>query len=186
MKHTKTCRVCDVVLVAGSKSTNPQGNCYPSNMKNYKRICNHCFRENRNKQAKEQRKNKKVGDNRHLRDILKAARNRAKKHNVPYNLVMSDLRGLITDKCPILGIEFELNKEGQEWGKGKGQNNWQNSPSLDRIVPEKGYVKDNVIVVSLMANSIKNQATPKQILKVAQFYEKLYKKKGINYEKETA
>ena len=25
----------------------------------------------------------------------------------------------MTDKCPILGIKFELNKQGQDWGKGK-------------------------------------------------------------------
>ena len=42
MKHTKTCRVCDVILVAGSKATNPKGNCYPSNMELGKRICNSC------------------------------------------------------------------------------------------------------------------------------------------------
>ena len=32
----------------------------------------------------------------------------------------------------------------------------------------------------MMANSIKNQATPKQIKKVADFYEKVYEKKHIN------
>ena len=77
--------------------------------------------------------------------------------------------------------KFELNKVGQAWGKGKDKNNWQTSPSLDRIVPEKGYVKDNIIIVSLMANSIKNQATPDQIQKVATFYKKLYTEKGLTY-----
>jgi len=32
-----------------------------------------------------------------------------------------------------------------------------------------------------MANSIKNQATPDQIQKVATFYKKLYKERGIAY-----
>ena len=49
-------------------------------------------------------------------------------------------------------------------------------------MPDKGYVKDNIIIVSLMANVIKNQATPKEIQKVATFYKKLYNKKGITYE----
>ena len=53
--------------------------------------------------------------------------------------------------------------------------------------PRRGFltydnqIKGNVIMVSHMANSIKNQATPDQIQKVATFYEKLYKEKGINY-----
>jgi len=34
-------------------------------------------------------------------------------------------------------------------------------------------------MVSHMANSIKNQATPDQILKVGKFYKNLYQEKGI-------
>ena len=66
-------------------------------------------------------------------------------------------------------------------GTKKGQNNWCTSPSIDRIDNSKGYTKDNIIVVSQLANAIKNQATPNQIQKVATFYEKLYKEKGIKY-----
>ena len=181
MTHTKTCRVCDVVLVSGSKTTNPKGNCYQCNMNLGQRICNSCVQKYKRKHVSNARKSKQVGDNQHLQDMQKAAAGRAKKHNVPCTLKVKDLRDIITKECPILGIKFELNKEGQKWGKGKGKNNWQNSPSLDRIVPEKGYVKDNIIIVSLMANSIKNQATPEQILTVGKYYKKLYKEKGINY-----
>ena len=181
MKLIKTCRVCDVVLVAGSKATNPNGNCYPSNMQLGKRICNRCMKDYTSAREKQKRKLKQVGDSQHLRDMLEAARGRARKNNIPYSLSIHDLREIITDRCPILGIKFELNKQGQDWGKGKGNNNWRNSPSLDRIVPDKGYVKDNIIIVSLMANSIKNQATPDQIQKVATFYKKVYNERGITY-----
>ena len=44
---------------------------------------------------------------------------------------------------------------------------------LDRIVPAKGYVKENIIIISLLANSIKSSATPTQILKVGNFYKEL-------------
>ena len=131
--------------------------------------------------VKKWRKNKTVGDAQHLFDMLEGARDRAKKYTVPYTLKVQDLRDIITDTCPILGLKFELNKQDQEWGKEKKKNNWQTSPSLDRIVPDKGYTKDNVIIISLMANSIKNQATPDQIQKVATFYKKLYKERGISY-----
>lgn len=182
MKHTKTCIVCDVILVEGTKKEG--GNWFKSNKENYINKCNKCFQLKNRELKKKQRKEKQVGDARHLNDMRQSAKERAKKHNVPCNLRVKDLREIMTDKCPILGIKFELNKQGQDWGKGKGKNNWQNSPSLDRIVPEKGYVKDNVIIVSLMANSIKNQATPEQILTVGNFYKKLYTEKGISNGKE--
>ena len=48
---------------------------------------------------------------------------------------------------------------------------------IDRIDPKKGYVKGNIIVVSMRANRIKTDATVDEIRKVADFYEKLLKNK---------
>ena len=42
-----------------------------------------------------------------------------------------------------------------------------NSPTLDRIVPELGYIKGNVWVICQLANRIKTNATADQILAVA-------------------
>jgi len=99
--------------------------------------------------------------------MLRLAKRRARKRNIFFDLVADDIN--VGTHCPILGTEFEV-----------GADNWQNSPSLDRIDNKRGYEPDNVIVVSMMANSIKNQATPTQIKKVADFYEKLYTEKLIN------
>ena len=46
------------------------------------------------------------------------------------------------------------------------------SPSLDRIIPKKGYVEGNVIIVSDLANRIKADATLDEIKKVVEFYRK--------------
>lgn len=73
--------------------------------------------------------------------------------------------------CPVLGISMAHGKE-----------TWFNSPTIDRIDNSKGYTMDNVIVVSALANSIKTSATPKQILQVGAFYDKLYKERGIQDE----
>ena len=43
--------------------------------------------------------------------------------------------------------------------------------------PNKGYVKGNIIVVSMRANRIKTDATFDEIRKVEDFYEKLLKDK---------
>ena len=99
--------------------------------------------------------------------MLRKARNRAKRRNIYFDITLDDIT--IGRESYILDIPFEV-----------GSDNWQNSPSLDRIDNKRGYEKGNVIVVSMMANSIKNQATPSQIKKVGDFYEKLYRKKSID------
>jgi len=99
--------------------------------------------------------------------MLRLAKRRARKRNIFFDLTIDDIH--IGNTCPILGMAFEV-----------GADNWQNSPSLDRIDNRRGYEPDNVIVVSMMANSIKNQATPEQIKKVGDFYEKIYEEKLIN------
>jgi len=38
-----------------------------------------------------------------------------------------------------------------------------NSPSLDKLIPELGYVKGNITVMSVRANRIKNDATRQEI-----------------------
>lgn len=189
MKHTKVrkinsgneqkiCTVCSIPLEIKEVGSS-KGNCYRTNYNNQIYQCNTCNNKKKRICLANRRKTKTVGDSQHLRDMLEGARQRAKKNNIPYTLKIKDLRDIITESCPILGIKFKLNKKNLKWNK-KG-NDWRTSPSLDRIVPDKGYTKDNIIIVSLMANSIKNQATPDQIQKVATFYKKLYKEKGINY-----
>ena len=66
------------------------------------------------------------------------------------------------DVCPILGIKLE-----------HGNKDWKTSPSIDRIDNDRGYTLDNIIVVSALANSIKNCATWQQVIQVGTFYKNL-------------
>ena len=53
------------------------------------------------------------------------------------------------------------------------------SPSIDKIIPEKGYVKGNVAIISQLVNRVKNNAkTPEEIRLVADWYEKELEKRG--------
>ena len=61
--------------------------------------------------------------------------------------------------CPVLGIPLVI-------GEGACSDN---SPSIDRIIPELGYVKGNIKVISRRANRIKNDATPDELFKVWQY-----------------
>ncbi|WP_145960516.1 hypothetical protein [Novosphingobium meiothermophilum] len=45
-----------------------------------------------------------------------------------------------------------------------------NSPSLDRIEPELGYVPGNTIVISNRANRLKSDATIDELRAIASFY----------------
>ncbi len=98
----------------------------------------------------------------------------AKKNGFPFEITKEYLRSIIQDApkvCPALGIPMVMS----EYGKHKGKN--ANSPSIDKIIPELGYVEGNLIVITDMANRIKTNATPEQIIKVGEFYKKLLEKK---------
>ena len=65
---------------------------------------------------------------------------------------MDDIKRVFKyNKCPILGVEFQVNQ-----GKCGPQ---RQSPSLDRINPKRGYVVDNIAVISYKANCMKQNET---------------------------
>lgn len=86
----------------------------------------------------------------HLTSI---AKQRAKKNGLPFNITPDDV--IIPDRCPLLGIVLKRSR------KNRGPSD--NSPTLDRIHPEKGYVKGNVWVISAKANRIKTDANLNEI-----------------------
>lgn len=93
-----------------------------------------------------------------LYTVLCEARRRAKEKHLPFALKYSDIN--IPEHCPVLGIPLF---------RGKGKQSY-NSPSLDRIVPELGYVPSNVVVVSLRANRLKSNASLDELRAIAKFY----------------
>jgi hypothetical protein len=94
--------------------------------------------------------------------LWNAAKQRAKKQGVPFDLSPLDLKEMgIPDVCPVLGIP--LNKSP---GDGSGVRN-DNSPSLDKFVPSLGYVKGNVHIISWRANRFKSDGTPEDWIKIA-------------------
>ena len=90
---------------------------------------------------------------------LRGLKNRAKSGGKEFNLDVEYLRTIYPEdgKCPALGIKFELGKR-------------DTTPSLDRIDNSRGYVKGNVQWVSVKANCIMYNATPKEVMKVAKHF----------------
>ena len=84
------------------------------------------------------------------------AKRRAREGKLPFDREPNDIQ--IPEECPVFQWKLVI-------GDGASQDA---SPSLDRIDPDKGYVKDNVWVISHLANRIKNNATLAQLEAVTQ------------------
>jgi hypothetical protein len=96
--------------------------------------------------------------------MYQRAKQRARIKNIEFDLLKSDIS--IPTHCPILNIPLIVTK-----GKSGSFNN---SPSLDKINPKKGYTKDNIIVISSLANVMKNNATKEELLQFANWVIKNY------------
>jgi hypothetical protein len=93
------------------------------------------------------------------RQMIVNAKGRASRKGLEFDLSEDDL--VIPEFCPILGIPIYV-------GEGQGPN----SPSLDRIDNDKGYVKGNVHVVSWRANDLKANASLDELEKLVRFLKK--------------
>jgi hypothetical protein len=77
-----------------------------------------------------------------VRFLWSHAKRRAKQKEVPFDITHEDI--VVPEHCPIMGVKLT----------GRGEN-VKTSPSVDRIVPELGYVKGNIRVISTQANRMK-------------------------------
>jgi len=98
--------------------------------------------------------------------IFSATKARAKRLSIPFNITLDDIS--VPTICPVLSIPLQF-------GSRKFRDN---SASIDRIDPKRGYVKGNVIVISLRANKIKQDASPEEILKVGHFFKLLFEQRA--------
>lgn len=103
-----------------------------------------------------------------LSNIVSCASRRAKKKGMEFDLKKEDLS--IPEFCPVLGIKLYTSR-----GRPTA-----NSPTIDRIDNSRGYTKDNVIIVSYKANTIKNNSTLKELEKIYIFYNNLIKERSEN------
>jgi len=78
--------------------------------------------------------------------MIRNSKHSAKRRNLKFNIEYTDI--ILPKKCPLL--EKPLNYKG----------NFQDPyyPTLDRIDNTKGYIKGNIMVLSRLANSMKNSA----------------------------
>jgi hypothetical protein len=92
--------------------------------------------------------------------MLSNARFRARRDGLPCTITEEDIE--IPTHCPVLGRRLTL-FEGRQGGS-------DDSPSLDKVIPELGYIPGNVLVVSQKANRLKNQLSTTQLIAFARLY----------------
>lgn len=80
--------------------------------------------------------------------LYRNAKKRAISKGLEFNIEVKDIH--IPRVCPILKVPLICST--------------RYSPSIDRIYPDKGYIKGNIAVISNLANSMKANATPKELL----------------------
>ena len=107
----------------------------------------------------------------HLTRFLAKTKERAAAQNLPHDINLEYLESIAGPHCPVFGTPFV-------WGQGNGSHPYR--PSVDRIIPELGYVKGNVAFISLKANTIKQDVTEKELYAVADWLHEARKKVNVN------
>ena len=92
----------------------------------------------------------------HVSTLWYNAKARAQKQNVPFEITLKYLQSIAPEKCPVFGHVLL-------WGSHTGKGPKFNSPSLDKIKPELGYIEGNVQFLSHQANIMKQDASPEQL-----------------------
>jgi hypothetical protein len=87
--------------------------------------------------------------------MLQRAKSRAKRLNRDFTLVESDIS--IPEVCPVFHIPFSSTPRSPH------------VPSIDRLDSSKGYTPDNIVIMTVRANLLKNNGTRKEFEAIVAF-----------------
>lgn len=91
------------------------------------------------------------------RNLIQNAKTRAHASGTPFDLNTEWALSRWTGKCELTGIAFMVGLASVG----------PFSPSIDRIKPELGYVKDNCRFILMGVNAMKGAGTDEQMLQIA-------------------
>ncbi len=99
-------------------------------------------------------------------ELWHKAKKRSEKSGLPFDIKREDI--IIPETCPVLGIPLFITKGTIG----------DNSPTVDKIKPELGYVKGNIAVISARANRIKCDASLEEFKLIYDWIKEHYEKQG--------
>ncbi len=156
-KTTKKCKICFQIKLIKDFQYN-------------RKKCRECYKKENTKNRKEYyyknrkeilRKKQKNAHFTIVNHLLNSAKARAKKYDIPFDLELENV--VIPEYCPVLNIKL----------KRGNRKTLPNSPTLDRIVPKLGYIKNNVCVISFRANTLKSNGTIEEHQRIIEYMKKM-------------
>ncbi len=162
----RMCGACKNILAISEFS--PKGD--NRSRSNY---CRPCKRKYDKKSVMKHCKNPAWQRHKTISNLLYGSRLRASQKNLPHDIDYEWIDKNLGDKCPILNEPYIL---------ANGTATFKRlSPSIDRIHPSDGYEKSRCVIISHRANTIKNDATLEELIRIVEFYTDL-KRKNVDYE----
>jgi hypothetical protein len=93
-----------------------------------------------------------------VHNMWMAAKHRAADKGIPFTITLDDIPP-VPEFCPVLGIHLM-----KSYVHGR-----RTSPTLDRFIPELGYIPGNVDIISHRANALKSNATLEEVQMLADY-----------------
>lgn len=93
----------------------------------------------------------------HISNMLNNAKKRASNKGLEFSLTKEDI--VIPELCPILKVPFIIGTK----------ENYDFTPTIDRIDNSKGYTVDNIQIITNKANSMKNSANFEMLHNFAEY-----------------
>jgi hypothetical protein len=173
-----TCRTCTVVTNKKWKQANPQRTkelrkkSYNKNRESIRQRARESYANGAGQQWYQNNKERILSARKGLGgtilSMFRSARSRAKKENIPFDLTVEYLHEIATENCPVTNKPMDWN--GQESSN-------LNRPSLDKIIPELGYVQGNVAIISYRMNTKKNNLLEAELIQLLQYVQLHSRKK---------
>ena len=123
----------------------------------YMALCKPCANARTRKNYRETKLSKEG----HARQIFQKRKRQAKKYGIPFSIDFKYVFSLQNDVCNVFHTPLnwcEMTRHPKT-----------DTPSLDKIVPELGYVEGNVAWVSYRANTIKNNGTLEEHIAITKY-----------------
>jgi hypothetical protein len=147
----KTCKICNVqkeITDFYQRTEDPNKRMV---------VCKPCA----NARSRKNYRIKKATKRGHALQIFNKRKNTAKQNGIKFDIDFEYMSSLPMENCAMFNTPLtwcELSDRPRD-----------NTPSIDKIIPEKGYIKGNVAWVSHRANTLKNNGTTDEHLKIAQY-----------------